>query len=283
MASKYKKLKNHEAILNAPEMYIGSVRREPRKEWHCIEIDGELCFVLLKTDVPIGLVHIFKEMTSNVADNCTKSREKGIDPGSCEITVKKGMVRIKSFGLPIPIKINKEYGEMVPKYIFSDLHSGSSFTSKRTGGGRHGLGGKAANIMSDEYNVLCKNSAMGRSYSMTWYHNLTKEGEEILDKNYDGYEDSVQITYHLDMKRFGYESGSHYTQDMIQILKWVSACLSFTSKIPVVFNGDTMNLGDIKKFGLLYVRGTHYKGITPNGEEDDAEDGETPKKNTQIL
>jgi DNA topoisomerase-2 len=278
MASKYKKLKNHEAILNAPEMYIGSVRREPRKEWHCIEIGGEICFVLLKTDIPIGLIHIFKEMTSNVADNCTKSRDAGVDPGKCEITVKKGMARIKSYGLPIPIKINKEYGEMVPKYIFSDLHSGSSFTSKRTGGGRHGLGGKAANIMSKEYNILCKNSGMGRSYSMTWYDNLTREGEEILDKKYDDYEDSVQITYHLDMERFGYEAGSHYTEEMIQILKWVSACLSFTAKIPVVFNGETMNFADIKKFGLLYVRGTYFKGNTLQVTEADSEDEQTSSK-----
>ena len=97
------------------------------------------------------MVHILKECTSNVADNCVASREEGIDPGKCILSVEGTQISIKSFGKPISIEFNEEYQQMVPYYIFSDLHSGGNFEEeangkktkkKRTGGGRHGLGVK---------------------------------------------------------------------------------------------------------------------------------------------
>jgi len=284
MASKYKKLKNHEAVLNAPEMYIGSVRREPRKEWHLVKKEDTLKAVLKKTDIPIGMIHIFKEVLSNVADNCVRSREEGIDPEECIIKIRKNRITVKSFGSPITIKINKEYGQMVPKYIFSDMHSGSNFTAKRTGGGRHGLGGKAANIMSTEFSIDCKNSDMHRRYQMTWYDNLFKEGEEIYDKNYEDGEKSVTISYILDMKRFGYEKNENYSSEAIEIFKWVAACLSFTAKIPVTFNREVMNFKDIKKFGMMYIEGNELGKHIIHKEEGNLEmiAIDTPNKGVQL-
>jgi DNA topoisomerase-2 len=233
----YAKLDPREAVLNAPEMYGGSVQRLKRKEYHYL--DNRI--VLQDTDVPFIMIHLAKECTSNVADNAVVSRQQGVDPGKCIINVEGDSFQIKSFGLPIDISYDKRYNQMIPYYIFSDLHSGGNFGSDRKGGGRHGLGAKLANIMSVEFSIEVKNATQGRSYSMTWYDHRSRDGEEL--------------TYRLDMKMLGYKRREAYSESAVQILKWVAACLSFTANMPVVFNGQTLQYTDPKKFAALYCEG----------------------------
>jgi len=252
----YTKLDPREAVLNAPEMYAGSMDQEKRKEFHYVNSEDGPKIKLDFTTVPFALIHIFKECCSNVADNCVRSREANMDPGQCIIKVKGNTISVKSFGMPISITFDEKHQQMVPYYIFSDLHSGSNFMGKdekRTGGGRHGLGIKLGNILSQEFKIAICNAQQGKRYQMSWYNNRSKEGKEIIDDEYNGKESSVTITYKLDMERFGYIKNESYNESALAIMKWVAACLSFTAEIPVVFNNDTLTLKSIKKFASLYI------------------------------
>ena len=258
----YTKLQPREAVLNAPEMYAGSLDRENRKEYHYVEIADTSRIVLQETDVPFAMIHIFKECTSNVADNCVASREIHVNPGKCIIRVRGSQVSIWSFGKPISIEYTEEYQQMVPYYIFSDLHSGANFEEQdngkkvkknRTGGGRHGLGVKLGNILSTKFSVDIRNADQGRSYSMTWKDNRSVDGTERINYKYAGTESSVRVTYNLDMQRFGYAYQEEYSESAIQIFKWVASCLSFTAEIPVTFNGQTFDYTDPKKYASLYT------------------------------
>lgn len=270
----YGKLDNDEAVLDHPEMFIGSVKREKRKDWHLVETDNGYKARIKQIDDPVGLRHLFREMTSNAADNVVRSREEEIDPGCCEITVKGSTVTMTTYGKGISVKYDKRYEQWVPKYIFSDLNSGSSFKKfnvgkNRTGGGRHGIGAKGINIMSKRFSVYVEDAVQRKSYFMSWKRNKSIEGEEKIEK-YTGDKSKVIIKYTIDMERFGYEKDEDYPEDVVEGFKWIAACLSFTAKIPVYFNDEPLNYEDPKKYALLYVDepklGKHYIHIEENVE-----------------
>ena len=246
-ASQYKTATPAEHVLIRPAMYVGSCKREKRKEWHLINSIAQY----INTEVPLGMIQLFKELVSNVGDNTLDSRDKNIDPGECSITVKRNKVSITNGGLCIPIKKNKS-GVYIPQTIFGSMLSGSNLGEKRKGGGAHGIGAKAAAILSILFNINIKNSIQGLSYSQTWHNNLSVCDTPIITK-YDGEESFITVSYIIDHNQFGYtEDKFRYEASAINIFRWVASCLSLTANIPVIFNGERMEY-DIKSFAKLYI------------------------------
>ena len=246
-ADKFKKLSPTEHVLAAPVMYVGSVKRILRKEWHLIKNK----VINHDTDIPVAMVHLFKEAISNVADNAQKSRENGVSPGECFIEIKGNLVLIKNGGLSIEIVKNSE-GVYIPETIFSDMLSGSNFVEERTAGGAHGIGIKAVNILSKEFTLLVENAVQHKSYQQTWTNNNKAKTKPIIT-DYKGKESFVTISYTIDHQRFGYDKPIfRYPDSAIQIFHWIAASLSFTSMIPVTFNNQYFQY-TIGSYAKLYL------------------------------
>ncbi|CAH6420762.1 DNA topoisomerase 2 [uncultured virus] len=207
--------------------------------------------VKIKLDTPYGVRHLFKEALSNMGDNSDASREAGIDPGECVITIEGARVTVKNGGLCIPIEENKE-GDLIPMTIFSEMLSGSSLGSKRTSGGAHGIGIKAVGALSSEFSVDIRNAAQHKSFKCTWSQNYSRvDGPHIA--NYRGRDSSITVSYVLDHKRFGFPGSSFkYTDSDIASFKWLACCLSFTARIPILFQGEMLD-HNLNSYANLYT------------------------------
>ena len=246
-ASSYSKLSPIEHVLTRPVMYVGSVERVTRRDW-CLQ---EQTASIVKTDTPVSVLHLFKEVVSNVGDNAVHSVEQGIDPGKCTIKIEGARITVSNEGLSIPIEKNAE-GILIPISIFSEMLSGSSLGETRTAGGAHGIGIKAVGILSNHYSVRILNPVQRRSFFCTWKNNLKDTtGPEI--KRYNGTESLVEVSYVIDHKRFNYKERTFSYSDLdISMFKWVAACLSFTAQIPVHFNREVLQY-DLLSYARLYT------------------------------
>lgn len=263
---KYQVLTQREAILNAPEMYAGSVLQEKRREYH---FDGKRV-TYADTTVPFAVIHCFKETVGNAADNKYNSIKEGHawQPGI--VTTSGNTYTVRSFGSPIEIERDPDNEDRYfPDIIFSTLNSGSSFVDEenRTTGGRHGLGGKICNIFSTDFTVKVGNALQKRYYERTWYDNCTACSDEVVDFEYTG-QSFVEVSVTLDMTRFGYPAGTPFSDSCIDIFRWVVASTSFAMDYPMFFNGVKLDYSDAKSYATLYTLdgklGKHIIHVEPN-------------------
>jgi DNA topoisomerase-2 len=209
--------------------------------------------VFKSTTMPVGLLHIFKELTSNVGDNVDNSRLAGVDPGECTVVVKGARITVTSCGLCIPIKMRK--GQLIPEMIFGDMHSGSSLGEDRTTGGAHGIGAKATGILSNEFKVVVSNANQKKMCTIVWKNNYSIKEDAVIEE-YDGEESSVEISYIASPKVFGYQGKQRaYEQIEVESFHWICACLSLTARIPVTFNGIRMEY-TTETFAKTFIQDT---------------------------
>jgi DNA topoisomerase-2 len=283
--NRYEGHEHAEHVRKRSALYVGSVTRDEREDWHLIkQQDTTYKAVIKKTKVTYAEVHLVREMASNVADNVARSRRKGVDPGECHITVEGGKFTITNGGLCIPIKkrmtkvkqmvknkddmlvpvmVRDGKGKLVPVYekvraqiyvpeeCFAVMLSGSNLGEDRQEGGAHGIGAKAANILGSSFGVSIKNPVTGESYYQTWENGPDGRTDPIIGK-YKGQASVISVWYTIDHKYFGYTKDTFkYSKSALQMFHWVAANLSWTAGIPVTFNGIRMDY-DSDSYGKLY-------------------------------
>lgn len=239
-AASYRKVNPLEHVITRPAMYVGSCSRVARRDWGITATEEGDKAVVMKTDTPYGVFHLFKEGASNMGDNVNNSRLAKIDPGECHITVEGSRVTMTNSGLCIPIENNDE-GVLVPMMIFSELLSGSNLGDNLTGGGAHGIGCKAIGCLSTDFSVEIDNPVQRKSFRCTWKKNYSEvDGPHV--SRYTRAESRVQISYVIDHRRFGYtERQFSYSQTDLAMFKWIAVSLSFTAAVPVHFNGEKLD------------------------------------------
>lgn len=268
----YKKLTHREHIYLRPGMYIGSDERVPMDVW-LYDIPNKF-MNKVRIDVPEAIERLFLEILSNAGDNVKRSRDAGLDPGSIIVVMNKSTVSIRNGGLCVPVGIHPEYKIYAPELIFGTLLAGSNFGDERTGVGQNGLGAKLVNVFSKQFMVQVADAQNGVKYTQIWNENMTLRSEPTLEP-YKG-ESFVEITYVLDFERFGYKE---YPDEVFQVFARCAADTALTCKVPVIFNGNTINMsmkeyvnlcfGDERK--MLF----HYEW--PHGTQT------TAKKNGMIV
>jgi len=275
-ASKFKSITSEQAVLDRPEMYIGSTRHVARKEWHLVPrpqtptepnpaLGGNGWQALVRpTSVPFAVTHIVNELISNVADNVENSRDAGVAPGECWMTVEGGMITITNQGLAMPIEIDPSTGMYIPEMCFGKMHAGSNLEDGITGGGANGIGATAMTISSIYSMVEVLNPVSHKSYRQQWANNMTQKSAPE-ENRYEGTDSMVRVTYILDHARFGYPAGQFaYCESAMQMFFWRCASLSFTTGIPVTFNGIRMCY-DTKTYAQLYLQHSSTTNSTSGG------------------
>lgn len=250
-AVSYTKVSPVEHVIKRRQMYVGSCSQVDRRDWSLV--DGRASIIRTKT--PYSVFHLFKELTSNVGDNVNNSRLAGIAEGDCTITIEGAWISVRNSGLSIPIEENED-GVLIPVMIFSEMLSGSNLGDEATGGGAHGIGVKAVGALALDFSVSIHNAVQKKSFSCTWKNSYAEvEGPHI--GRYSGSKSSVEISYTIDHRLFGYNTRRFsYSEEDIGMFRWIAACLSFTAAIPVHFiaNGvsETMNYS-LQSYASLYA------------------------------
>ena len=269
----YKTLTDIEHVYRRPDTYIGSDNCLPKEELiYNFELNK---IVKSEIDLPEGIKRLYLEILSNAGDNCDVSRRAGLDPQKIEVYMDKNQIKIKNYGLHIPVKkiclektqggsnvidYSPEKGDdyyWLPEFIFGHFRTSNNYEKQKKNmghvAGRNGYGAKLTNIFSEVYSVSVCDPDEGKIFKGTWKDNMFKDSDnkkphvEVRDGKFkDGW---VEISYILDFKRFKLEE---YREKDIQMFAKIALDFSFTCKIKIIFNDKVLDFRNIKDYAKLY-------------------------------
>lgn len=243
---RYKSTRDH--IYNVTDAYIGSDEQMPRTE-RVLNLET-MKFEEEKITLPEGVENLFVEISSNAGNNVAKSLRHGINPGPVTILMNKEVISVRNGGIPIPVEIHADEHMWVPQLIFGVLHTSSNYDKNkvRTENGRNGYGAKLVNIFSKEFMVTVGDSNNKMWYRQIWNNNMLNQFDPEV-KHYDG-EAFVEVVFKLDFQRFKY---TEYPNEAFKLFARHAADMSFTGKVPVVFNGISLNVQNSGDYAKLYL------------------------------
>lgn len=228
---KHLDLKKH--VLEAPDMYVGSVKKSTKDDLIFDEESGRFVFETIEY-IP-ALERIFIEALSNATDHFIKSG--GGDGLILEFDNKK--ISVSNYGGNILPIVPSQYPNLrVPELIFGEMLSSSNYElEERTGAGRNGLGIKLANIFSNNFQVeICTGKEI---YKQTWRNHMDiKEHFSIQKATGNNY---VKIAFEPDLDLFE-DIDSLETMKPLLIRYAYDVAIHFPD-IPVVYNNQEIPLG----------------------------------------
>lgn len=261
-ADNYSQLDQRTHVYRRSDMYTGSASKLNRQCY--VFYEGKI--VQTSVDFPDACEVIFNEILANACDNVNKSVKAGVDPGTIEVSVDQMTVRVKNGGVPIACNVVKTTLDgrkiYLPQFIFGEMLTGSNYddSEDRDNIGKNGVGAKAANIFSKYFAVDIYDNINHLHYTQNWTENMTTCSEPIIEP-YHGSASSVEIIYIMDFPRFEYQNPYRneegvvvggYPPEVIALFSRKCLDISFTAKIPVVFNGVKYEFFDIKDYARLY-------------------------------
>jgi len=244
----YKTKSDIDHIYDIPDTYIGSVEPDLRTEW-LLDLHNHR-LVQSQISLSQGMERLYLEILSNAGDNADFSRRAGVNPDKIHVTMDRTWVTIRNGGVPIPVEYHPDFpGEWVPSIIFGKLRTSSNYDPNviRMGCGRNGYGSKLANIFSKVFRARIADANTQRLYTGIWTENM-KSGPEVNVQTYTG-ESFVEISWAVDFKRFNM---IQYPDEAFGLFARYAADFSLTCKVPVSFNGQEMDLRNIRDYCRLY-------------------------------
>ncbi|KAL3915442.1 MAG: hypothetical protein SGPRY_007217 [Prymnesium sp.] len=257
----YKKLTQHQHILQRPDTYVGSI------EAHSSEMMEQR-----KLSYVPGLYKIFDEILVNAADN--KQRDPSMSELRVEIDPEKNKISVFNNGRGIPVVMHKEHNVHVPELIFGHLLTSSNYDDqqKKVTGGRNGYGdlplspplprpliaaqsprlspgAKLANIFSTQFTVETADSKEGKKYKQVFSDNMRKTGKPTIK---DCKEDWTKISFIPDLEKFGMEG---LDADIVALMtRRVYDMAGIThSSVKVYFNGKRVNVNNFQQYIDLFL------------------------------
>nr|QBK90516.1 MAG: DNA topoisomerase II [Pithovirus LCPAC104] len=281
----YKKHKLDQHIYEVPDTYIGSDVKNIREE-RIFSLKDNI-FLNENIHWPEGCERLFLEILSNAGDNIQRSRENNVDIGTIIVNISENnkKISIRNNGIPIPIKKHPIENVYVPEMIFGMLLTSSNYDQEeiKRVSGRNGYGSKLTNIFSKYFSVKIGDSNNKLEYFQEWSDNMKIMSEPKINE-YDGVS-YVEISYIMDFKRFKYSENDGYPEEAINLYAKHCVDISFTCKIPVIFNGINFNYKDIKKYAkLFYDEDTIKKSIFHSQYTADIDNflSKTPRKENSL-
>lgn len=254
-ASSFKRLTQIDHILQRPATYIGSTFKAVSQIW--VYDNQNKKIKKITHEYPPALEQLYQEAFSNANDNIHRSRQLGIDPGRFEQTVTTETASFYNEGAWIPVEIHPEEKIYVPELVFFNLLTSSNYddTQDRTWIGQNGIGIKAVGVFADWMIIECADPRKKLLYKQRCDTNMKNvHPPEITE--YTGKVGYTRVTFKPDFPRFGMTC---FTPEMINMFMFFTASASFTSKAPIVFNGQTFHNPSIAAFASLFTDETAVK------------------------
>ena len=142
----YQKLTQREHVLQRPDTYIGSIKKQMEEMW--IMNQETMKMEKKMIEYTPGFMKIFDEVLTNATDH--SFRDSTVTTIKVDYNKETGEISVWNNGSGIPVVEHLEHKIYVPELIFAHLLTGSNYddTQKRTGAGRNGYGSKLTNIYS---------------------------------------------------------------------------------------------------------------------------------------
>lgn len=251
----FKSMTQHEHILKIPDTYIGGIQEDDAKMWIYDEDTNTMVYKNIKY-IP-GLYKIFDETIVNARDNTI--RDPTCNKIMVDINEADGTISCWNNGENgIPIVIHQKEKCYVHEMLFSRiLTSGNYEKQGKFVGGKNGIGSKATNIYSDQFEIEGIDSKRKLKFYQKFQNNMYLRHEPVILKLTGKLESSLRITFKPDFQRFGVDKLS---KDIISLFKKRIYDIAAITSAKVYLNGEIINIGGFKN----YIEKFYENGEIPN-------------------
>jgi DNA gyrase/topoisomerase IV subunit B len=214
-SNKYKALNQRNALLQRPDMVLGSIERSEHKATRLYDATLNR-MVFRDVTYSAALMQVIQELFTNAGDREFKRdpiRLIEIEVPSVEDSADKPIiVRNDGDGIPILLKaLDDDIGggeKYIPEICFSVFNAGENFDDDevRWCGGRNGIGAKACNVYSRRFTVRVKDPLRKKQYEQEYWDNMGQRSQPHI-KAYANKSGMVEVSMLPDYARFGYADG----------------------------------------------------------------------------
>lgn len=254
----FKQMKQVDHIYQICDTYLGSDSKEERYVYiydiNKDDKDSSGHVVLYETTFPQACEQLFKELIANAVDNVIRSHFAMNNIGKIEINLSHDRITVKNGGNALPLELTKDdqgnYTDIyLPQNIFGSLLFSSNYdkTKLRVNSGRNGYGVKLLNIFSKLFEIYITNAKQNLCYKQKWSNNM-KEITKPIIKDCKDKDSTVEVSYVMDFKRFGYDQ---YPDEALALFYRHCVDAAFTVKVPVHISIDNVLH---KKFNPLTLK-----------------------------
>lgn len=259
---KAKILSTREHCILRPDMYIGSIENVQEKK--LIFSEGKI--IEKEMEYNQGFERLFIELMSNAIDNKWESEKLDIKMTKITIEVdqEQGKITVSNDGRWISVEKqifeiederNPEKSTSIevypPQVYFSYARAGTNYDDeeKRKTSGRNGIGAKAVNYLSSEFEITCIDPQNKKKFNQVFRKNATiSEKPKITScSNKNGF---TQISYIPDFEKFGIDGIS---DEFVELFHKNAIDCAMVSGLNVYFNGEKINVKNLLQYAKLYI------------------------------
>ena len=248
--SLYEMKSQRDHIIHRPDMYIGSVKNIEKNYW---VYDSQLKqMIQRKVQFNAGLLKIFDEILVNAADQHAEH------PTLCKniwITINdEGRISVRNDGHGIPVVKHGGTGKWLPVMLFGSLRTSSNFHEEKgyVTGGRFGYGAKLTNILSKEFQVITRDSHLGKTLRVQWRNGMRSIDDPVIsycNKDAGGF---TEINFVPNYQLLGMKNG--LSADMLSVLQRRVYDFSGLLKgiVNLFYNGERLETSSFRDFAALF-------------------------------
>lgn len=258
IAGKYQKLEQRQHVLTRPGMYIGSIEEDTYDTWVYDFEDSKMIKREIKY-VP-GLFKIFDEILVNAIDHSIRLKVMKETDASVQLmkmikvslNQETGMMELTNDGDGIEVVQHPEHKIYIPELIFGNLLTSTNYDDsvEKTIGGQNGIGGKAANIFSEVFEVETVDRVRKLLYIQKFEQNMSIVHPPTITK----FTKKPYTTIRLkpDYSKFKMQT---ITQDMLAMLtkRVYDACAVTDQDITIYLNNTKLDFKNFEKYVDLYI------------------------------
>lgn len=241
----FNQLESDEHVRLRPDTYIGDIDNVTENRWIYNENNNRM--ELKEVTYNPGLEQCVMELITNATDRAQNIENKVT---KINVSIDEEIITVMNNGISIPIEIHPKSQKYVPELIFGNMLSSSNFNkTKRTVGGKNGIGAKAANIFSNSFVVTVINN--GTKYIQKWEDQMKVKHEPKITKVKA--EDSVTISYEPCHKVFDIKS--IHNDDTVPIIykRVLDASAVTGNDVIVTFNKLKIKVKNFEDYMNLYI------------------------------
>ncbi len=246
-ATDFDKKTPREHVLLRPDTYIGDI--EPTSD-NMDVYENEKIVTKNISYVP-GFFKIFDEILVNARD--AAENDSTCDTIKIEVNQEEGYISVYNNGdKGIPVEEHPEHKVLVPSMIFGELLTSSNYddNKKKTTGGRNGIGAKACNIFSTEFQVEIGDAQRNKKFKQSWTENMSVAGKPKVTK-YSGKNSYISVKFFPDFKKFKLNNLDNDHKQLFHRRAFDLAATS-SNQLKVFFNNEKIKIDSFKKYISLY-------------------------------
>lgn len=260
----YRVLSQEEHVLTRPDMYLGSLEKEPITK---LVSSSSNTLEEVSTVCSKGFLKIVDEVVSNAQDY--QATDLSVTSISLEVDRETGWIKVFNNGnSTVSTKPFGDSGKSIAQTVYGVLLSGSNFDDQqtRTWLGKNGVGVKLTNIYSSAFIVCLGDPETKEMHTIKWKNNM-KICETPKVRAYSKQKAHTEVSFLPDYNRFGMTLPLEENLCLILKSRMQDLAITTDKKVKVLFNKEIIQYSDTKSYAQM-LGGTLLSNDTFHSDSD---------------